>query len=169
MAANVDTSGRAIGAAGCAACEHPARAEIDQQLLHDVATEVVAQSFGLSPVVVEWHGNRHLRGVVRRLPSDVRELLVDLDFARSTAMEVAQGAAAEGKRQLQLAALKQYRESTQAICKLVDAKSVLSGGKHNPQLEAIIDALLKLIEKHPDWKDELVAAVEASQKGGRGR
>src|SRR5262245_42451765 len=106
----------AMVAAGCEACSHPRRDEIDQQLLHDVAAEVVAQSFGIPPVVVEWHGNRHLRGVARRLPSDARELLVDLDYTRSQAAAVAQAAAAEGKHALQLAALKEYRESTQAIC-----------------------------------------------------
>ncbi len=157
----------AMVAAGCEACAHPARDEIDQQLIHDIDAQAVAQSFGLSPVVVEWHGNKHLRGVARRVPNDPRELLVDLDYARSTALEVAQSAAAEGKRQLQLAALKEYRESTLAICKLVDAKAVLSGG--NPQLVALCDELLKLIAKHPDWRGELVAAVEASQKGVRGR
>src|SRR5215469_14560205 len=81
----------------------------------------------ISPVAVEWHAGRHLRGVARRSPSDPRELLIDLDYTRSQAAAVAQAAASEGKHTLRLAALKEYRECTQAICKLVDARATDAG------------------------------------------
>ena len=153
-----------IVAAGCLACEHPGRAELEQQLLHQVAAEVVAQSFGISTVIVEWHAARHLRGVARRVPGDPRELLVDLDYARSQAEAVVHSAAAEGKHALQLSALKEYRECTTAICKLVDARARLTPGRHDPRWDDLLDALLKLVERHPDWREELVAALEAANK-----
>ena len=156
----------AVVVAGCAACEHPGRAEIDQQLMHEVGAEVVAQSFGISPVVVEWHANRHLRGVTRRVPGDARELLVDLDYVRSKAETVAQAAAAEGKHALQLAALKEYRECTQAICKLVDAGATLANARHYVSCDDVLDALLEVVERHPDWRDEIAAALDAAVKRG---
>jgi len=165
MTASSGSAG-AIVAVGCEACEHPGRAELEQQLLHQVAAEVVAQSFGMSTVIVEWHASRHLHGVARRVPGDPRELLVDLDYARSRAEAVAHVAAAEGKHTLQLAALKEYRECTQAICKLVDARARLTPGRHDPRWDDLLDALLKLVERHPDWREELVAALDAASKKG---
>src|SRR5262249_24971034 len=113
---NGSGGGGAVVVAGCGAGGGPGGAPVGPTRAHAVGAEVVAQSFGSSPVVVEWHANRHLRGVTRRVPGDARELLVNLDYVRSKAETVAQAAAAEGKHALQLAALKEYRECTQAIC-----------------------------------------------------
>jgi hypothetical protein len=46
----------------------------------------------------------------------------------------------------------------------VDARSRLTPGRHDPRWDDLLDALLKLIARHPDWRDELVATLEAANK-----
>jgi hypothetical protein len=71
-----------------------------------------------------------------------------------------------GKHALQLAALKEYRECTQAICKLVDAREKLADARHYISCDDVLDVLLKVVERHPDWRDEIAAALDAAVKRG---
>jgi len=40
------------------------------------------------------------------------------------------------------------------------------GFADDPRWDDLLDAMLKLLEKHPDWRGELVAAIEAAHKKG---
>jgi hypothetical protein len=120
--------GGAVAVTGCAACEHPARAEMDQQLVHDVATELVAQSFGLSETLIAWLRDQHLSSrTLLRGVQDPQALLLDLDYGRSRVEALARSAASTGQRAAELAAWKEYREFVTAICKLTSAREARAG------------------------------------------
>jgi hypothetical protein len=162
----------AVAVTGCAACEHPARAEIDQQLVHDVATELVAQSFGISETLIAWHRDQHVSSTaLRREVRDPQALLLDLDYGRSRVEALARSAASAGQRVAELSAWKEYREFVTAICKLTSAREALAKRQPEnvPTWQEVCDALWLVIDRHPDWKDALVEAFDTALKKTRVR
>ena len=143
----------------CKACLHPEKPLIDKSLLAGMALTALASRFGLSEDSLSRHRGSHLEGEVsfKAQGLDPQELLVDLMANKLAAQEAAQSASSPREK---LEALREVRQTTEAIAKLTGAYRQVDQKHLLPFWTKMRTTLLKALAPYPEAREAVLRALE---------
>lgn len=117
----------------CSICGHPKRAEIDARLLLGAPLRTVAKEFSLKRSTLGRHLQRHLKrageaALARATASYSRHLRHHMEKIQAETLQIVTAAKAKGDLQLALQAVREARQNSDVMRKLL-VKTVDSRGK----------------------------------------
>jgi hypothetical protein len=142
----------------CTVCTHPDMVVINTALMRPGAVLAqLAAKHGVSDAALARHRDRHLApsGPTHIDPS---ELLADLIATKAHAEMLAYDPRLDPSEQL--AALREVRQTSEAIAKLSGAYSAADPKTMMPLWSRIRTALLGALERFPDARDAVIIALE---------
>jgi hypothetical protein len=153
----------------CRVCVHDDRESIDAALLQGTPLRALGKRFGVSKDSLHRHRrDGHVAGSLKVLHGEkvearARSLLDRIEDVVSRVERVADSAEEDGKPTLVLQAAKELRETIrllgQATGELRDAPTTVVNVLQDPGWLELRGTLLRVLERHPEAKAEVVEAL----------
>lgn len=140
----------------CKVCNHVERGILDKAMKAGTSLALLAKRFELTEDTLSRHRQNHIGEVTFRGGVDPAELLSTLQ----TNLENAQLAvvAAEGREKLD--AMREVRQTTEAVAKLVGAYKVIDSRQLLPFWNKLKAILLDALKPYPEAREAVLIAIE---------
>lgn len=145
----------------CKICNHPELRLIDMALsTGDRSLAILAQRFATSEDSLSRHRRDHLRDIELPTQVDSKMLLAKL-LQNQTRAERAYQDAGDTKQQIE--ALREVRQTTDAIAKLIGAHRSIDIKQIIPFYMKLKRMVLEILKDLPDKREELLLALEKAE------
>jgi hypothetical protein len=155
----------AVSQQRCEGCEHAERDRLDVLLARGVSLEMVSQEFGVKTVVLDWHRDRHLKGIPKAVTTDPQGLLEDLEYAKRRAEAAIQWGLENSKPQISLAGIREFRECVVVMARLMHAEDALDPRKFIPFYRELCARIMGVVEELPEEQREKMIKALAIEDG----
>lgn len=151
----------------CEACESADRDRLDVQLARGMSLDVISEEFGIGAVVLDWHRDRHLKGIPKNVTTDPQGLLEDMEYAKRRAESTIQWGLGNGKPQIALAAIREFRECVVVMAKLTHAEDALDPRRFIPFYRELSARIMSVVEELPEEQREKMIKALAIEDGSK--
>lgn len=144
----------------CKVCQHPLQKIINQAIESGATLATLAVQFDLSEDALSRHRATHVGKISPQAQGvDPQELLASLLAAKQSAESIASNPLTDDK--IRLEALREIRQSSEAIAKLTGAFKSVDPRHLLPFWHRIKSTLLKALESYPEAREAVLLALEA--------